>query len=192
MALDHYYSFLRHYPAQLAEYTANCVENARAELAVATQNEAAHIKRLLAEPVAETSVETARKLAERPLGVLPVTMLLASVGAFGPICVQARESLAASDKLFWALQANSLQGMARLLAVVVSALAGWMGFALLVPVSVYEARVGWSLDTDAMAGKRKKAAGWCIVAASLLGSVASAVMIAEKTSDRDAKRNGDT
>jgi hypothetical protein len=52
--------------------------------------------------------------------------------------------------------------------------------------------VGWSLDTDAMAGKRKKAAGWCIVAASVLGSVASAVMIAEKTSDRDAKRNGDT
>jgi hypothetical protein len=181
MALEHYDSFFRQYPEQLTEHTAKCIENARAAFAVAAQNEAAHVERLLAERVAETSVEIARKLAERPVGLHRVTMLLASVVAFGAMCVHAGYNLAAADKPFWAVKANSFQGMTRLLAVVLSVPAGWMIFALLVPVAVYGAKVGWSLAMDAMAEKREKALGWCIVAASVLGSVASAVMIAKVT-----------
>ena len=97
------------------------------------------------------------------------------------MCVHAGYDLADSDKPFWTVKANSLQGMTRLLAVALSVPAGWMIFALLVPVAVYGARVGWALARDAMAGRREKIHDWCIVAASVLGSVASAVMIAKVT-----------
>jgi hypothetical protein len=49
MALEHFDSFFRQYATQLAEHTANCIENARAVFAVPAQNEAAHVDQLLAE-----------------------------------------------------------------------------------------------------------------------------------------------
>ncbi|MGA2451822.1 MAG: hypothetical protein ABTD50_24490 [Polyangiaceae bacterium] len=48
-------------------------------------------------------------------------MLLASVTAFRAVCVHAGYSLVGTDKPFWAIQANSPQGMTRLLAVALSA-----------------------------------------------------------------------
>jgi hypothetical protein len=52
MALEHYDSFFRQYPAQLAEQTSRCIENARAAFAVAADHEAAHVQRVLSEKVA--------------------------------------------------------------------------------------------------------------------------------------------
>jgi ABC-type Fe3+ transport system permease subunit len=105
-------------------------------------------------------------------------MLLALVVTFGAMCVHTGCSMASANKAFRAVKANSLQGLTRLLAVILWVAAGGMILALLVPVAVYGAKVGWSLDRDAMAEKREKALGWHIVAASVLGCVASAVMIA--------------
>ena len=51
-------------------------------------------------------------------------MRLASVVAFGAMSVRAGYSLSGSDRPFWAVNENSLQGMTRLLAVVPSVLAG--------------------------------------------------------------------
>jgi hypothetical protein len=116
---------LRRYSAQLAEHTANCIESTRTTFAVTAQNEAAHVAQLLAERVAETSVEIARNIAERPVGLHRVTTLLASVVAFGGRCVRARYSLAGSEeKPFWAMNANRLHGMTRVLAVALSVSAG--------------------------------------------------------------------
>ncbi|MGA2451250.1 MAG: hypothetical protein ABTD50_21535 [Polyangiaceae bacterium] len=120
MALDHGDSFLRKYPAQLAEHAANQIENARTALAAATKKEAAHVGRLLAERVAETSVEIARKLAQRPGGLHRVAKLFASVIAFGAMSVHVGYSSSGSDKPFWAVNANGLQGMTTLLVVVLS------------------------------------------------------------------------
>jgi hypothetical protein len=181
IALEHYDSFFRQYPAQLAEHTGHCIENAQAAFAVAAQSEAARVERLLSERVAETSVEIARKLADKPTGLHRVTMLLASVVAFGAMCVHAGYSLAGSDKPFWASKATSLHGMTRFIAVVLSVPSGWMIFALLVPVAVYGAKVGWALASDATSERRDKALGWSIVAASVLGCVACAVMVAKVT-----------
>ena len=79
MALEHYDSFFRRYPAELAEYTERCIEDARAAFAAAAEREAAQVQRTLAEKVAETSVTIARRLAERPVGtrreINRVTML---------------------------------------------------------------------------------------------------------------------
>ena len=60
MALEYYDSFFRQYPAELAEQTARCIENARNAFAAAADKEAAHMQRMLSEKVAETSVEIAR------------------------------------------------------------------------------------------------------------------------------------
>ena len=120
VAPERYDSFFRQYSAQLAEHSASCIENARAAVAVAAQNEAAHVERLLAERVADTSAEIARKLAEGPVGLHRVTRLLASSVAFGARCVHAGYGLIGRDKAFWAMNANSPQGMTRLFAVALS------------------------------------------------------------------------
>jgi hypothetical protein len=79
------------------------------------------------------------------------------------------------------VKANDLQGMTRLLAVVLSVHGGWMILALLVPVAVYGERMGWSLAGDGLAEKSEKALDWSIVADSVHGCVTSAVMIAKVT-----------
>jgi AcrR family transcriptional regulator len=87
MALEYYDSFFRQYPALLAVHTKRCIEDAWAAFAAAAEREAAHAQRTLSEKVAETSVAIARRLAERPVGIHRVTMLLAAVVAFGTLCV---------------------------------------------------------------------------------------------------------
>src|ERR1019366_4001115 len=82
MALEHYDAFFRQYPAQLAEETARAIESARAAFAVGAEKEAAEVHRVLSARVAETSVEIARKLAERPVGLHRVTTVVAAVVAF--------------------------------------------------------------------------------------------------------------
>jgi hypothetical protein len=182
IALEHYDSFFRQYPAQLAEQTGRCIENARVAFAVATDNEAAHVQRVLSEKVAETSVQIARKLAERPVGLHRVTMVLAAVVAFGALCVTAGYSLAALEKPFWVAKGGtSLKGAARVLAALLAVPAGWMIFALLVPAAVYGAKVGWGVAADAMAERREKVIGWCIVTVCVIGCVACAVILAKVT-----------
>ena len=60
MALEYYDSFFRRYPAELAEYTERCIEDARGAFAAAAERETAHVQRTLSEKVAETSVAIAR------------------------------------------------------------------------------------------------------------------------------------
>ena len=101
MALEYYDAFFRQYPAQLAEETARCIESARAAFALAAAQEAARAQHLLSEKVAQTSVEMARKLAERPVRVDRVTTALASVVAFGALCVSSGYHLASTPMPFW-------------------------------------------------------------------------------------------
>jgi hypothetical protein len=128
IALEHYDSFFRQYPSKLAEETGRCIESARAAFAVAAENEAAHVQRVLSEKVAETSVEIARKLADKPVGLHRVTMVLAAVVVFGALCVSAGYSLAGPERPFWVGSGTGQRGVKRLLAVP----AGWMTFALLI------------------------------------------------------------
>ena len=178
MALEHYDSFFRRYPAELAEYTERCIENARAAFAAAAEREAAQVQQTLSEKVAETSVAIARRLAERPVGVHRVTMLLAAVVAFGALCVSAGYSLAAPVKPFWVTGSETLTPLQRKAAVVLAAPAGWMVFALLLPAAVYGAKVGWVTASETMEG-REKIIGWGIVAACAFTSAACAVMLAK-------------
>jgi hypothetical protein len=181
MALEHYDSFFRRYPAQLAEETRECIEKARAAFAVAAESEAAHVQQVLSEKVAETSVEIARKLAERPVGLHRVTMVLAAVVAFGALCVNAGYGLGVSERPFWAVKGARLGGIQRTLAGVLSVPAGWMIFALLLPAAVYGMKVGWGVAADRLAQARERVLGGCIVAACVTGCVACAVLLAKVT-----------
>jgi AcrR family transcriptional regulator len=178
MALEYYDSFFRRYPAELAEYTERCIEDARAAFAAAAEREAAQVQRTLSEKVAETSVAIARRLAERPVGLHRVTMLLAAVVAFGAPCVGAGYSLAAPVKPFWVTSAETLTPLQREAAVVLAAPAGWMVFALLLPAAVYGAKVGW-LAASETTERRGKIIGWGIVVACAFASAACAVMLAK-------------
>jgi hypothetical protein len=178
MALEYYDSFFRRYPAELAEYTLRCIEDARTAFAAAAEREAAQVQRTLSEKVAETSVAIARRLAERPVGLHRVTMLLAAVVAFGALCVGAGYSLAAPVKPFWVTSAETLTPLERAAAVVLAAPAGWMVFALLVPAATYGARVGW-LTASETTERREKIIGWGMVAACAFASAACAVMLAK-------------
>jgi hypothetical protein len=181
MALEYYDSFFRQYPAELAEQTARCIENARNAFAAAADKEAAHMQRMLSQKVAETSVEIARKLAERPVGLHRVTTALAAVVAFGALCVSAGYNLGASERPFWVAKDAGLRGAERGLSVVLALPAGWMIFALLVPAAVYGARVGWELAADRLAERRERIVGGCIVTACICACVACAVMLAKVT-----------
>ncbi len=177
MALEYYDSFFRRYPAELAAHTERCIEDARAAFAAAAEREAAHVQRTLSEMVAETSVAIARRLAERPVGLHRVTMVLATLVAFGALCVNAGYSLAAPVRPFWVTSAETLTPLQRKAAVVLAVPAGWMMFALLLPSAAYGARVGW-LTASETAERREKIIGWGIVAPCAFASAACAVMLA--------------
>jgi hypothetical protein len=178
MALEYYDSFFRRYPTELAEHTERCIGDARAAFAAAAKREAAQLQWALSEKVAETSVAIARRLAERPVGLHRVTMLLGAVVAFGALCVAAGYSLAAPVKPFWVTSAETLTPLEREAAVVLAAPAGWMVFALLVPAAAYGARAGW-LTASETTERRGKILGWGIVAACAFACAACAVMLAK-------------
>ena len=179
MALEHYDAFFRQYPAQLAEQTARSIESARAAFAVAAEKEAAEVHRVLSARVAETSVEIARKLAERPVGLHRVTTVLAAVVAFGALCTAAGYSLGVAPRPFSVATERSRPGAEQVLAAVLAMPAGWMIFALLVPVAGVGAKAGWAVATDGLAERRERILGGCLVAACVAGSVASAVVLAK-------------
>jgi hypothetical protein len=121
MILEHYDSLYRDYPRQIGEHAAATLEGARRAFAAAAEAESAKAQRMLSEKVAETSVVIARRLAERPVGLHRVTMLLAAAVSFGAMCMAVGVDLAGGRAAWWA--ATSTDGRARL---VLGAPAGWM------------------------------------------------------------------
>jgi hypothetical protein len=142
MALEHDDAWFRQYPKKLGEETTPSLEDARIAFAAAAQSEAAHVERMLSEKVAETSVEIARRLSERPVGLHRVTTAPGAVIAFGALSVNAGYHLAGAAVPFWAKDSEGLSGAQRFFPrSSVFRQAGWTVLALLIPASVYGARV---------------------------------------------------
>jgi hypothetical protein len=181
MALEYYDAFFRDYPRQLGEVTGHAIENARLAFSAAAEKEAAKVERMLAEQVAASSVQIARKLVERPFAWHRVSVALACVVAFGALCVNAGYGLASKDRPFWAAGGSSLSIAQRTLGMVLSVPAGWMMFGLALPAAAYGMRVGWSAGADAMADPKQKALGWCVVVVCVVGCAVCAVVLAKVT-----------
>jgi hypothetical protein len=181
MALEYYDSFFRAYPAQFAEHAANTIERALAALAVAAQKEAAQVHRTLSEMVTENSVQIARGLADRPIGLHRMTLLLTAVVAFGALCVNAGYHLASTAAPFWAARSSDLSGAPRAAGIVLAVPAGWMIFALLLPAAGHGVKAGWELARDPLSALSDKAVGWLLIALSIAGGVACAALLAKIT-----------
>jgi hypothetical protein len=85
--------------------------------------------------------------------------------------------LAASAKPFWLHASADASAPLRVLLVVLCVPAGWMVFALLIPVAIHASRFGWRMAADPLALRRDQAVGWCIVASCMLGLAACAVLL---------------
>jgi hypothetical protein len=181
MALEYYDSFFRQYPARLAEQTSRCIEGARGAFAAAAGREAARMQRVLAETVAKTSLEIARKRADRPFPLPWMTTALALVVAFGALCVNAGYHLASPEPPHWLGREPRFTVAERALSMVLALPAGWMVLALLVPAAAHGVRVGWGMATDGTAEAGQKVAGWSLAAACAGGCVACAVLLAKIT-----------
>ncbi len=178
MALEHYDALFRVYPAQLAEVTERAVENVRAACAAAAHEEVATVQRALAAKVAETSVELAHKLAAKPLGVHRVTAALAAVVAFGTLCVHAGYELSMTGRPFWVHEPQGASNFSRALASVLFVPAGWMIFALLMPVAARGVMFGWRLAGDPLSERHERAIGCCIVGCCVVGGAGCAAILA--------------
>ncbi len=178
MALEHYDAFFRAYPAQLAEVTERAVENVRAACAAAANEEVAAVQRALAAKVAETSVDLARKLADRPIGIRRATTALAAVVAFGSLCVHAGYELSMTGVPSWVHAPQDASKAAHALAGVLSVPAGWIVFALLMPVAARGVMYGWRLAGDPLGEWHERAIGGCIVGCCVLGGLVCAAILA--------------
>jgi hypothetical protein len=176
MMLEHYDGLYRGYPRTIAEETTRAIEGARQAFGEAAKAEAALAQRRLAEEVAKTSVTIAEKLAERPFRIHRVTAAVGLLVLFGGLCVTAGFELAGTDHPFW-VKAGS-HGAGRAIAAVLGAPAGWMAFALMLPAAVHGLRSGWGAAADAVR-LRDRAAGWGLMAISVMATAACALMLAK-------------
>jgi hypothetical protein len=152
------------------------MEEARVTFRAAAHAEAAHVERVLAERVAETSAELARKLAERPVGIHRVSLVV----AFGALCINAGYHLAGQGRPFWA-DPGALSGAQRVLASVLRVPAGWMIFAFLVPAFVHGGKVGWGMVQAEDGGGKEKVVGWLLMVLSVVGALGLFVVLAKVT-----------
>jgi len=183
MALEHYDSFFRKYPSELAEATDRALDKVRASYALAAKQELAHAHRALTQGAAETSASRARGVAERPGAPLPITLALGAIVVFGALCEHAGYALASREPPFWIARGReqTLRGWHDAVAAVLSVPAGWMAFALLVPSAAYGAKVGWALAADELSARRERALGGCILTLCVVGCLACAMIVAAVT-----------
>ena len=173
LVLEHYDSLYRDYPGQIRDEARKTIEEARRAFAAAAEVEAAKAQTALAQQVAETSVVIARKLAERPVGVQGVTAMFAAAVAFGALCMTAGAKVAGGDwPLGW-----SRSGGASIAALVLGAPAGWMVFALGLPVTFHGAKVGWNIAHEVAAKPVGRGLGWGLVGLCAVGTAACAVAL---------------
>jgi hypothetical protein len=179
VAYELYDSLFAAYPTKIAEEARFTIERAREAYAVAAEAEAAKCHNALAIKVAETSVEIAKKLAEKPIGIHQVTALLAGVVAFGALCLACGFKLATTSAPFWGAGADKQSAMMRAMSFVLRVPAGWMLFLLVVPGAWYGARSGWTLIRDSMGDAKEKALGWVLLGAAALSVLACVVLLAK-------------
>ena len=174
LVLEHYDSLYRDYPSQIRDEARRTIEEARRAFAVAAEVEAAKAQTALAQQVAETSVAIARKLAERPVGIHRITAMFAGAVGFGAFCMTAGFKVAGGERpLGWSHGDN-----ASIATLVLCAPAGWMVFALALPVAFHGAKVGWNIAHEVAAEPVGRGLGWGLVGLCLLVTAACAVALA--------------
>jgi hypothetical protein len=181
MALEHYDALLRQYPATIAAEAEKTLEHARSTFAAAAAKEASEAQRVVATTVAQANAAIASRSVARPFALHHVTLVLATIVAFGALCVHAGYDLASSGAAPYGARATDLHGASRAVATVLSIPAGWMLFAFLLPAAAAGAKAGCNVARDPLGDWREKAVGGAIVALCLASALACAVLLARIT-----------
>jgi len=148
----------------MAQAAEEAIARARGAFEAAAVAESVAVRRLLAEEVRRVAAKSGEELSGF-VGV--VGAVLAAVVVFGAICVSAGFALG-SGRGLWAAGPASGVGW-RLVAWVLSAPAGWMAFALLLPGLLQVGHRGWRMAQLGLSGE-ERAGGWGLVWVSALGS----------------------
>lgn len=177
MALELYDSLYREYPEKLAAETAKAIEGARRAFADAARAEAVKVHALLARQVARSGAELARTLAGRSVGMPWLAAAGAALVGFGALCVSAGVVLGSGARPFWAARTAGA-GARAAFAMVMGAPAGWMMFALLLPVAGCGVGSGWKLAREGVQEGRGWI-GWAVIAVSMLGALGCVALLLE-------------
>jgi hypothetical protein len=155
LALEHYDSLYREYPARLADETRKALGDVQKGFAEAAAVEAKRAHRKLSEVVAATSI----KIADKRAGTARIQALAlagATMVAFGSLCLSMGYALGSARVPPW----TQGSGARRLIGAALGAPAGWVMLLLLLPLGAYLARSGWAAVHAAGATAREVAVGW--------------------------------
>lgn len=183
LALDHYDALYARYPEQLGAEAARVLREAEASLAATMRRELGAALRTLGSradaraPLA--MVAGGARIGQHPRATLMVVAALSALLAFGGLCMGVGFAMAGRGPVPW-LGADTNAGvLRRFLALILGAPAGWMMFALLLPLAYLGARSGWAASRDPLASARERALGVGLLALALVGAAACALVLAK-------------
>jgi hypothetical protein len=165
---------LREYPEKVATETRRVMEEVRQTVASVAEGETRKAHRSLADAVSRAASELAAKRIETSRW----QAWAAAVGAlvmFGSLCLVVGYGMGRGSVPFWARAAES--PLTRIASALLGAPAGWMLFALVLPLAVQGIRTGLSSARDDGAQRSERATGWAMVGLSALGALACLVML---------------
>jgi hypothetical protein len=172
IALEHYDSLFRAYPAQLATETRRSLDDVQQAFAKAAALEAKRAHRKLAEMVADTSF----KLASKRLDVVRVHGFAGAAAlllAFGGLCLSMGYALGSGRLPPW----THGTGVRRLLSAGLGAPVGWLLLVLVVPLSGLWVVAGLMVARAPHASRVEMVMGSAVVAAAVATVVAASIVL---------------
>ena len=172
IALEHYDSLFRAYPAQLATETRRSLEEVQQAFAKAAALEARRAHRKLAEMVADTSFKVASKRidAARVQGFAAAAAILL---AFGGLCLSMGYALGSGRLPPW----THGTGVRRLLSAALGAPVGWLLLVLVVPLSGLWVVAGLRVARAPHASRVEMVMGSAIVVVAATTVVAASIVL---------------
>jgi hypothetical protein len=172
MALEHYDTLYRDYPARIAEEARRTLADVQRGFADAASLEAKRAHRKLAEAVADAGLKIAAKRTEvaRMQGF---AVAVAGMVTFGSLCLAMGYALGSGRVPPW----TQGTGARRLISAAIGAPAGWVVLLLLLPMAGFWGRVGWMAARAPQATAREAAAGWGLVALAMAGIAALTTLL---------------
>jgi hypothetical protein len=172
LALEHYDSLYREYPARLADETRRALADVERAFAEAAALEAKRAHRKLAEVVAAASV----KIADRRTGVARIQGFAAAAATMvclGGLCLSMGYALGSGRVPPW----TQGSGARRLIGAALGAPAGWVVLLLLLPMAGQLGRSGWAAVHAAGATAQELAVGWGKLLLAIAGTAALMTLV---------------
>ena len=172
VALEHYDTLYRDYPARIAEEARRTLAEVQRGFGDAASLEAKRAHRKLAEAVADTGL----KIAARRTDVARVqgfAAASASMVAFGALCLSLGYGLGSGRVPPW----THGTGVRRLISAAIGAPAGWMMLLLLLPMAAFWGRAGWTAARAPQATAKEAAAGWMLLSLAITAAGALVALV---------------